>query len=234
MAAVDGLHDIKVSSGQWGYACQGHNLHLCTRTVAVGIVVKTAVGCVVDQVVVAVQCHGVSTGHKVGRRDGPCGSELGEDTRLAVQDIRATVADQAIANRIAVPSMALGPFKDKFSTLVNNVYVTLDWTVMLFFNSTFKIDGAIAAKSICEGYGMGKDKAKLVHEMVALRNSVGVTHKLAPDIALLHYGAGVEVTASRLKICTPRPSKKSYWTIPWITTKKTWRACYPSRLSISP
>lgn len=60
---------------------------------------------------------------------------------------------------------------------------------------TFEIDGAKAARSFCIERQISTERADLVHEMVAHHNSVGVAHKLDPEIALLHYGAGADVAA---------------------------------------
>jgi hypothetical protein len=40
---------------------------------------------------------------------------------------------------------------------------------------------------------MEVSKDDLIHEMVALHNSVGIAHKLDTEIALLHYGAREDV-----------------------------------------
>jgi len=60
---------------------------------------------------------------------------------------------------------------------------------------TFEIDGAKAARTFCIEHQISAEKADLVHEMVAHHNSVGIAHKLDPEIALLHYGAGADVAA---------------------------------------
>lgn len=59
--------------------------------------------------------------------------------------------------------------------------------------NTFEIDGAQAARSFCIKQALDAEKADLVHEMVVHHNSVGVAHKLDPEIALLHFGAGADV-----------------------------------------
>ena len=59
--------------------------------------------------------------------------------------------------------------------------------------NSFEIDGASAARSFCLAQNLGENKADLIHEMVALHNSVGYAHKQDPEIALLHYGAGADV-----------------------------------------
>lgn len=58
---------------------------------------------------------------------------------------------------------------------------------------TFEVEGAKAARDFCIEHDVEASRADLVHEMVALHNSVGVAHKREPEIALLHYGAGVDV-----------------------------------------
>lgn len=58
---------------------------------------------------------------------------------------------------------------------------------------TFEVDGAKAARSFCIEHEINTEKANLVHEMVVHHNSVGVAHKLDPEIALLHFGAGADV-----------------------------------------
>ncbi|MCF6311236.1 MAG: hypothetical protein L3J39_02185 [Verrucomicrobiales bacterium] len=70
--------------------------------------------------------------------------------------------------------------------------------------NTFELDGAVAAMSISENLGMSKENAELIHEMVALHNSVGIAHKLAPEIALLHYGAGADVAGLWIEDLHPK------------------------------
>ena len=70
--------------------------------------------------------------------------------------------------------------------------------------NTFELDGAIAAMTIAEDCGMSKIKSELIHEMVALHNSVGIAHKLEPEIALLHYGAGADVAGLWIEDIHPK------------------------------
>ena len=58
---------------------------------------------------------------------------------------------------------------------------------------SFELDGAKAAYGFCQQEGLAPERAALVHEMVALHNSVGVATKKDPEIALVHYGAGTDV-----------------------------------------
>ena len=65
--------------------------------------------------------------------------------------------------------------------------------------NSFEIDGAEAARSFCIEHEIEAQRADLVHEMVALHNSVGIAHKLDPEIALLHFGAGADVAGLWIK-----------------------------------
>lgn len=58
---------------------------------------------------------------------------------------------------------------------------------------TFELDGARAARAHCLQHGLSAERADLVHEMVALHNSVGVAHAREPEVALTHFGAGADV-----------------------------------------
>lgn len=60
-------------------------------------------------------------------------------------------------------------------------------------NETFEITGAKVAREFCINHNIHEDKADLVHEMIALHTSVGIAHKCDPEIALLHFGAGIDV-----------------------------------------
>ena len=84
------------------------------------------------------------------------------------------------------------PF-DKEVLFLGSVMHDLGLTDQYDKGQTFELDGAKAAHDFCLGHGVEQKKAELVHEMVALHNSVGVAHKREPEIALLHYGAGADV-----------------------------------------
>jgi len=69
---------------------------------------------------------------------------------------------------------------------------------------TFELDGAQAARSFCIDRNIPKEKADLVHEMVAHHNSVGIAHKKDPEIALLHFAAGLDVAGLWLNDINPK------------------------------
>jgi hypothetical protein len=70
-------------------------------------------------------------------------------------------------------------------------------------NNTFEVDGARAARSLCIREGIDNRRANLVHEMVALHNSVGVADKREPEVRLVHYGAGADVIGLLLHDINP-------------------------------
>ena len=64
---------------------------------------------------------------------------------------------------------------------------------------TFELDGARAARSHCLHHGVSSERSDLVHEMIALHNSVGIAHMREPEIALIHLGAGTDVLGFQAK-----------------------------------
>ena len=62
---------------------------------------------------------------------------------------------------------------------------------------SFEIVGADAAQSFMLEKGASEENANLVHEAIALHSAVGIAHKREPEIALVHYGAGVDVIGFR-------------------------------------
>ncbi|WP_445365922.1 HD domain-containing protein [Microbulbifer sp. ANSA001] len=69
---------------------------------------------------------------------------------------------------------------------------------------TFELDGAQAARSFCIGHNISTEKADLVHEMIAHHNSVGIAHKKDPEIALLHFAAGLDIAGLWLSDIHPK------------------------------
>jgi hypothetical protein len=64
---------------------------------------------------------------------------------------------------------------------------------------SFEWVGAKAAHEFCTHREYDIDKAALVHDAVALHSSVGIAHKRDPEIALVHFGAGVDVLGLRFE-----------------------------------
>lgn len=62
---------------------------------------------------------------------------------------------------------------------------------------SFEYVGAKIAHQFCLDHEYEADKAALVHDAIALHTAIGIAHKQDPEIALVHYGAGVDVIGIR-------------------------------------
>ena len=62
---------------------------------------------------------------------------------------------------------------------------------------SFEYVGAKAAHEFCLDANYDAERAALVHEAIALHSTVGIAHALDPEIALVHFGAGVDVIGIR-------------------------------------
>ena len=67
------------------------------------------------------------------------------------------------------------------------------------FNGTgsFEVEGAGVARRFLVDRGISERRADLVHEAIALHAAVGVASQMAPEIALVHFGAGMDVVGMR-------------------------------------
>jgi cyanamide hydratase family protein with HD domain len=93
---------------------------------------------------------------------------------------------------------------DKEVLFLGSIMHDLGLTERYENDQTFEITGARVAREFCADNGIDEEKADLVHEMVALHNSVGIAHKREPEIALLHFGAGADVAGLWLHDINPR------------------------------
>ena len=64
-------------------------------------------------------------------------------------------------------------------------------------DSSFEVEGAGVARRFLLEHGLPEGKADLVHEAIALHAAVGKAAKMAPEIALVHFGAGMDVVGLR-------------------------------------
>ncbi len=71
-------------------------------------------------------------------------------------------------------------------------------------SGSFELEGANAARSFLRERGLPEEKADLVHEAIALHSSVGIASKRTPDIALVHFGAGMDVFGYRAMDIAPK------------------------------
>lgn len=58
---------------------------------------------------------------------------------------------------------------------------------------SFEYVGAKVAHQFCLNHDYDAEKSALVHDAIALHSAVGIAHKEDPEIALVHFGAGVDV-----------------------------------------
>ena len=63
---------------------------------------------------------------------------------------------------------------------------------------SFEWVGAREARAFCEEYGLAKPKCDLVHDVVALHSSVGIANRREPEVALVHYGASLDLMGLRV------------------------------------
>ncbi|GAA4832032.1 HD domain-containing protein [Kitasatospora terrestris] len=59
----------------------------------------------------------------------------------------------------------------------------------------FEVEGADLAAEFLREHGVGEERVQTVWEAIALHTAVGISHRLRPEIALTHLGAGADVVA---------------------------------------
>lgn len=57
----------------------------------------------------------------------------------------------------------------------------------------FEVDGANAARDFLRGYGVSPQSLQLVWDAIALHTSAGIAEYKEPEVALLNYGAALDV-----------------------------------------
>jgi hypothetical protein len=88
----------------------------------------------------------------------------------------------------------------------------------------FEVDGADAASEFLITNGYSEKKAELVWDSIALHSSAGIADRKAPEIALLHFGAHVDVFGLRLDEITPSLVEDTLALYPRIGMKKAFTA----------
>ncbi len=71
----------------------------------------------------------------------------------------------------------------------------------------FELRGARAAYDWCRQQGLAEGRAELVHEAIALHTSLSAARR-EPEIALVHFGAGVDVLGFRVEDVAPETVEK--------------------------
>jgi cyanamide hydratase family protein with HD domain len=68
---------------------------------------------------------------------------------------------------------------------------------------SFELNGARSAHSFLLDAGYDAERAARVHEAIALHAAVGVANHGSPELALVHFGAGVDVIGYRAEDVAP-------------------------------
>jgi predicted HD phosphohydrolase len=63
---------------------------------------------------------------------------------------------------------------------------------------SFEWVSAREAHAFCLEGGLSDEKSDLVHDAVALHSSVGLANKREPEVAFVHYGAGLDLLGKRV------------------------------------
>ncbi|MGT2489191.1 HD domain-containing protein [Methylobacterium oryzae CBMB20] len=74
----------------------------------------------------------------------------------------------------------------------------------------FEVDGADAAGRFLREHDYPADKAELVWDAIALHSSADIADRREPEVALVHFGAHVDVMGLRLDEI-PRTSSRTPW-----------------------
>jgi hypothetical protein len=76
-------------------------------------------------------------------------------------------------------------------------------------SNRFEVDGADAARRFCLEHHLSPQRADRVWEAIALHTSAGIASRMAAEIAVVHFGAGLEVISLRRTVEPIRPHRSS-------------------------
>lgn len=99
---------------------------------------------------------------------------------------------------------------------------------------SFEWVGAKAAHEFCTHRQYDAAKAALVHDAVAMHSSVGIAHKRDPEIALVHFGAGVDVLGLRFEEIPRHALAETLESYPRLDFKKAFSAVLQHQADIKP
>ncbi|WP_413456969.1 HD domain-containing protein [Herbaspirillum huttiense] len=91
-------------------------------------------------------------------------------------------------------------------------------------DARFEVDGADAASEFLIANGYPERKAELVWDAIALHSSAGIADRKAPEVALLHFGAHVDIFGLRLEEITPSLVDDTLALYPRLGMKKAFQA----------
>jgi hypothetical protein len=70
-------------------------------------------------------------------------------------------------------------------------------------DNRFEVDGADAASRFLHAHGYPEPKVDLVWDAIALHASAGIAERRQPEVALVHFGAHVDVMGLRIEEISP-------------------------------
>jgi len=86
-----------------------------------------------------------------------------------------------------------------FASLMHDLGFTKEYNA----DQRFEVDGADAAKKFLLENGYSEAKAELVWDGIALHSSTGIANRKAPEIALIHFGAYVDIFGLNIQEISP-------------------------------
>ena len=86
-----------------------------------------------------------------------------------------------------------------FASLMHDLGFTKEYCA----DQRFEVDGADAAKRFLVDHGYSEAKAELVWDGIALHSSGGIANRKAPEIALVHLGAFVDIFGANIEEISP-------------------------------
>lgn len=99
---------------------------------------------------------------------------------------------------------------------------------------SFEWVGARLAHTFCQKEGQSEAFAETVHNSIALHTSVGIAGDHEPEIALLHYGTGMDLFGMRLDEVSHEDLEEVLASHPRDGFKQTFRGCLEHQAAVKP
>ena len=113
-----------------------------------------------------------------------------EPTFLFNHSVRTFLFGTAIAKHLALRP---DPELLYLAAILHDVALTPEYDR----EGSFEVNGADTARDFLLAKELAAERADLVHEAIALHSAVGIAGSREPEIALVHFGAGVDVIGFR-------------------------------------
>ena len=99
---------------------------------------------------------------------------------------------------------------------------------------SFEYVGAREAHRFCTSHHYDPGKAALVHDAIAMHTAIGIAHQKDPEIALVHYGAGVDVIGIRYDEIPPNTLHEILEQYPRMDFKELFTALLQDQADLKP